>query len=285
MRSIRRILFILAIAELVGCSQLPTDLKSALSPTEPHAERKTMKSTDADAVVAKEHSDAPRQNIGQIIRLLEDGKQDEARRALKEFRANDPKNPVALSLQQQLEADPVKMLGKKARNYTVASGDTLGGLAERFLGNPLKFVILARYNHINRTKDLRVGQVLRIPTGPQHEEAPSETTEQTVQSDTPTPAPVDSAPAKIEEKPGTPEKPIVTAPESPSMKDATTLAQVRKYHEQALLAYRRQDLDQAIALWNKALALDPTYEPALGYRARALELRKRLDQLGGDSTH
>ncbi|HQT43672.1 MAG TPA: tetratricopeptide repeat protein, partial [Halothiobacillus sp.] len=58
------------------------------------------------------------------------------------------------------------------------------------------------------------------------------------------------------------------------------LAKVQQYHEAALVAYRKQNLDEAIALWNKALALDPDYEPALGYRARALELKHRLHQLG-----
>ena len=54
---------------------------------------------------------------------------------------------------------------------------------------------------------------------------------------------------------------------------------VRQYHEQALVDFRQQNLDQAIALWDKALAIDPNYEPALGYRARALELQHRLKQL------
>jgi tetratricopeptide (TPR) repeat protein len=55
---------------------------------------------------------------------------------------------------------------------------------------------------------------------------------------------------------------------------------VQKYHEAALVAYRKQDLDNAIALWNKALAIEPNYEPALGYRARAQELQRRLNQMG-----
>jgi Tfp pilus assembly protein PilF len=58
------------------------------------------------------------------------------------------------------------------------------------------------------------------------------------------------------------------------------MSRVQKYHEAALVAYRKQDLDNAIALWNKALAIDPNYEPALGYRARAQELQRRLNQMG-----
>ena len=54
---------------------------------------------------------------------------------------------------------------------------------------------------------------------------------------------------------------------------------VKMYHERALVAYRKQRLDEAIGWWDKALAIDPNYEPALGYRARALELKRRLEQL------
>ncbi len=50
------------------------------------------------------------------------------------------------------------------------------------------------------------------------------------------------------------------------------------YHERAIVLYRDQQLDQAIALWDRVLAIDPTYEPATVYRTRALELKHRLKQ-------
>lgn len=54
---------------------------------------------------------------------------------------------------------------------------------------------------------------------------------------------------------------------------------VLDYHEAALVQYRNQRLDAAVALWDKALALDPAFEPAQGYRLRALELKRRLQNL------
>ncbi len=54
---------------------------------------------------------------------------------------------------------------------------------------------------------------------------------------------------------------------------------VNDYHERAILRYRNQDLDKAIALWDRVLAIDPTFEPARTYRARARELQRRIDQL------
>lgn len=56
-------------------------------------------------------------------------------------------------------------------------------------------------------------------------------------------------------------------------------ALVLDYHEAAIVQYRNQQLDGALALWDKALALDPQFAPAQGYRTRALELKRRLQNL------
>jgi hypothetical protein len=42
--------------------------------------------------------------------------------------------------------------------------------------------------------------------------------------------------------------------------------------------YRDQHLDEAIALWDRVLAIEPDFEPAVVYRARAVELKQRLKQ-------
>ena len=54
---------------------------------------------------------------------------------------------------------------------------------------------------------------------------------------------------------------------------------VADYHQRAILRYRNQSLDEAIALWNRVLAIDPAFEPARSYRARARELQRRLGDL------
>jgi len=53
---------------------------------------------------------------------------------------------------------------------------------------------------------------------------------------------------------------------------------VSVYHQRAIVLYRDQQLDQAISLWNRVLAIEPDFEPATVYRARALELKQRLKQ-------
>lgn len=51
------------------------------------------------------------------------------------------------------------------------------------------------------------------------------------------------------------------------------------YHKKAMVLYRKQKLDQAIDTWGKLLILDPEHEMARLYRARALELKEKLDKL------
>lgn len=54
---------------------------------------------------------------------------------------------------------------------------------------------------------------------------------------------------------------------------------VPELHREAVILYRNQALDRAIALWERALSIDPDYQPAQGYHARAEELRRRLNAL------
>lgn len=72
---------------------------------------------------------------------------------------------------------------------------------------------------------------------------------------------------------------------SPGLEPATTNRKtiqgvlVLDYHEAAIVAYRNQQLDSALQLWDKALTLDPQFAPAQGYRLRAMELKRRVQNL------
>jgi len=53
---------------------------------------------------------------------------------------------------------------------------------------------------------------------------------------------------------------------------------IDRLHKKAMLLYRQQKLDDAIALWDRVLEIDPGHELATLYRARAVELKSRLQQ-------
>jgi tetratricopeptide (TPR) repeat protein len=52
-----------------------------------------------------------------------------------------------------------------------------------------------------------------------------------------------------------------------------------KYHREASTAFRRQELDVAIAKWDMVLEVSPNHSSANLHRAQALELKKRLDKI------
>ena len=65
-----------------------------------------------------------------------------------------------------------------------------------------------------------------------------------------------------------------SGPEAASLRQQLVVS----YHQRAIVLYRNQQLDPAISLWDHVLAIDPGYEPAVVYRARARELKQRLKQ-------
>lgn len=54
---------------------------------------------------------------------------------------------------------------------------------------------------------------------------------------------------------------------------------VEALHKEALAEYNKQNLDKAIALWDSVLTMEPTHERAKLYRARAIELKEKLQKL------
>ena len=328
-------LLVSGAVSISGCAQIEhfgQMLKDAQKTSSGTASSGTESASKArESVKESPRQPAPLLSLKQILRLIEKGDHEQARAALETFLSKDPKNQLARSLYKQLTIDPEKALGPAASSYTVKSGDTLGGLAARFLGDPMNFVILGRYNHIERGRDLQVGQTIKIPSLKKWKALPDEvqkpssspaTTEEPVLKSKSTEAHEPSGATNVQPAPETAEpkvteKPTSSADEAKAMEaqqagvDAmqknqleeaeqdfskalsidpslelakTRAAQVRaklvqQYHEAALVAYRKQHLDEAIAWWDKALALDPNYEPALGYRARAQELKRRLGQL------
>jgi tetratricopeptide (TPR) repeat protein len=52
-----------------------------------------------------------------------------------------------------------------------------------------------------------------------------------------------------------------------------------KYHREASSAFRRQDLDLAIEKWDMVLSVNPAHSSAKLYRAQALDLKRKLDNI------
>lgn len=233
----------------------------------------------------------------------------EGEKALRSFLAQHPGDRPAQSLLRQLTVDPRQMLGREASTYVVQPGDSYSILAARYLGDSGLFLVLARYNGSTNPSLLRAGERLQMPSsvavrghagemiaaGSMNQPGQGDGTRQVVSG---AGLAAESAPVKAarlqqesialkdqgkqDEALARLDQALTVDPQlRPSGPVSVSLRRqlVASYHQRAIVLYRDQHLAQAITLWDRVLAIDPGFEPAIIYRARAVELQLRLKQL------
>lgn len=242
------------------------------------------------------------------------GRYEEGEQRLRQYLATYPNDHAAQVALRQLTTDPKVALGTKSRAYVAQMGDSYSTLAARHLGDSNLFLILARYNGSTNPSSMHAGDALRLPLAGVRPNLSTDTTARPVARNTTTkatatasaaspaataadnPPPTDSSLARAQRlqtesstllKQGQKDQALARLDEAltldPQLKPAGNQALrdqlLASYHERAVVLYRDQKLDQAIALWDHVLAIDPGYERAAVYRARAIELQQRLKQI------
>jgi nucleoid-associated protein YgaU len=101
--------------------------------------------------------------VKKSLQLLAQGEYENARNQLTWALQEKPGLQMAENLIEQIDADPIDYLGVKNFYYQVKSGDSLSIIAGKFLDDPTKFVILARYNHLDNPSKLAPGDRIRVP--------------------------------------------------------------------------------------------------------------------------
>ncbi|GAB2579549.1 LysM peptidoglycan-binding domain-containing protein [Dyella jejuensis] len=296
-----RTLVLLALVNAAACAQIKSKWGSGSS--HPAVPPQASINTVTPAV--------PEQSLASILdNDLQNGRYTEGRLALERYLQRHPGDHAAQSILKQLTADPVQMLGAPSRTHVVQPGESFSTLAARYLGDANLFVVLARYNNSTDPSRLRAGTTLRLPasangaadlanagahagtaTGASGSAPASDNTNGNAGADGPSQSAraeqlqaqslalldhgqKDLALARLDQA-------LVldpTLPPTNAREKALRTELVNTFHQQAIVLYRDQQLDRAIALWDRVLAIDPTNEPAKIYRARALELKQRLQQ-------
>ncbi len=237
-----------------------------------------------------------KQRFSEALTLLARGEPQAARAELVLYLDQQPGSRVARDLLQQIDTPASQYFPPDYEEVTLGSGDSLSSLSKQYLGSVYKFHALAKYNGIAEPQRIRRGQTIRIPltdaakdafaggdATPPPESAPAPDEEMPEPEDMPDAMPPmvaeepepepDPEPAVAEEP-----EPVAPEPEEPQF-TAEELAQIEALHKEALNAYRRQNLDKAIELWDEVLTLDPEYEQARLYRSQATSLKKKLSNL------
>ncbi len=294
---------LLAAALVTGCAQVD------------HLKARFRESQSTPRAVTTEPAVRGRSATPQLGVIVNDelqrGHYVEGEKALRRYLAEHPGDVLAQSMLRQLTGDPGQMLGRTSRSYVVHPGDTFSTLAARYLGDPDLFLALARYNGSTNPSRLSTGESIRLPMS-----APSAPVARNVTASGSSATPQRLSPGDASTAFSTPASTIEAAAakaarlqaESVALLDQGQKSQalarlgealdmdpslrpsgpkavslrhelVANYHQRAIVLYRDQHLNQAITLWNRVLAIDPGYEPAVIYRARALELKQRLKQL------
>jgi tetratricopeptide (TPR) repeat protein len=247
-----RLAAICLTALLAGCAHPKVaEVVPAPAPPEPKVE--------APAPPAPSLSASDRLELA--VMLLKKGESAEANAELKLLLAQAPDNKQAQYLVRQIEAPVVSLFPKASFRVKLNKDSTLSQLAQTYLGNPLAFYGLARYNAIAVPAKLSAGQTIRIPKTATALAAKTQVATQAAQA---------AAQSKI-----------ATLPARSEADMAAQKKQAEHYYKRGLVAFQRQDLDGAIAEWDKVLAIDPDHKDAQLSRSQALQLKENLKKLGG----
>ncbi len=229
----------------------------------------------------------------------------EGERALRSYLVQHPGDRAAEALLRQLTVEPRQMLGREGSVYVVQPGDSWSTLSARYLGDSGLFLVLARYNGSTNPSLLRAGERLHMPlsavgdgqsngavatesTAPGSPQGTVPGSKRMAESSSVKAARLQQEgialmnQGKQDEALSRLDQALTIDPQlRPSGSASVSLRKqlVASYHQRAIVLYRDQQLDQAITLWDRALTIDPGFEPAVIYRARAMELKLRLKQL------
>lgn len=304
----RRVLVVVLAAGLLGmggCTRIARVFgarppKVTVTPPRAHAPAARTPARAADAT--------PVPPLKTIVReQLQRGHYATGRRQLHRYIQQHPDDRAARDMWKQLTGNPDTLLGSRSRTHVVQPGETYSSLAARFLGDADRFLILARYNDATNPSLLQVGQHVRVPLDARPHPVAKATSQAPAQP--PVTATTNAAGDTADSLP----EATVSKAERLQQQSLALLGQghhqqalermgqalaldpklkspggkaddlrqqlLASYHQRAIVLYRDQKLSQAIGLWDRILAIDPDYEPAIIYRARARELQSRLKKL------
>lgn len=189
--TILRILLLALIILITGCQvyapPMPDEEQSAGS--DPSQQRST-------APGASDSSQIPPETLAEVVEALDQGRVAAAEAALLRIIDQQPYSRLALRFLEQIQSDPIVLMGEAYDVVNVQPGDSLSEIAERELGDAMQFFALARYNAIQAPRQMAPGTALKIPRSLRPADGDAVSSESTPDElGEPDPAPVVEGPA------------------------------------------------------------------------------------------
>ena len=271
------------LLSLVGCADLPLREKGAAAEGSP-------------AIV--EPGLEPMERFRLAVQHLEQGRVAQARAELVEFLDAQPTHPAGRSLLEQIDIPASAYFPRAYEVVTLGPGESLSTLAKQYLGDPMQFFALARYNRIDTPNRVQAGWRIRVPLMPVSDWSPEpEPLTEAVQEPEPAALPpaLDTehllAEAQRHLSGGRYELAAAAAAQVAAhdptnghaldLHGRATNKLIDQHYRQATRAFQRQDLNATIAHCDRVLELDPKHTGALLYRTQALDLKARLARMSG----
>jgi len=279
---IGRLPLLCAILLLSGC-QVWDRMRPAEEPAPPP------RSMDVEALPEEPVAQAlPPATMQQVIEALDRGRTDQAEAALLSIIDKRPESRLALRFLEQLQSDPLELMGEDYDVVIVQPGDSLSAIAQAEVGDAMQFFALARYNGIDAPRRMSPGIELRIPRSLKQADEPMPTVEAPatevgteVELDLPPGAGLTMAGRSLVESGRTSQAiALLSAGAEAGNLDSDgeqLLAEATVQRSEALVAEGRQG--EAVALLNEITELlSPAGRPLLDPGRRQLEAGQSLEQ-------
>jgi hypothetical protein len=202
---------------------------------------------------------AGREGVKDAIALLNAGDAIGARKRIIAVLTANPGDGIARKLIDQIDKDPKLLLGAQNFRYVVREGDSFSSLAQQFLGDPMMFYALARYNDFVIPVHPPIGRSILIPgkakiakkaaAKPQVGKKPAAM----ATNATPAPAAPKTVPAAVSDPP-----------------------RASKLRGMALAAMNSGAIDRAVALLRQAHSADPANPVIKNDLSRAIRIQSSV---------
>lgn len=106
---------------------------------------------------------SPTARLRKLVSFLETGDAARAGIELEAYEDQDGDPVLAAYWREQIHGDPGTLFEDVGKTYTTRQGESLSSISRKFLGDPLRFYALARFNEIGNPSKIVAGQEIKIP--------------------------------------------------------------------------------------------------------------------------